>query len=147
MLTFKQFNEARDPRETIHHLEKLANHPNTGEHEATSARAAAARLRAAHNIPHETSTDHIDRPDKAWDDHGKRQETEHKRPSQQPKGTVWKYKKTKTGRTGKTTETFGSIHKKSDTSYATEHREKPTRYHKSFYAAHEHLMRHGYEPN
>lgn len=42
--------EERDPRETIHHLEKLANHPNTGAGEAAAARNRAEHMRKIHGI-------------------------------------------------------------------------------------------------
>lgn len=144
MLTFKAFlNESgRDPRETLKHLETLASHPNTPKHEAEAARGAAARIRQAHNIPHHAPKHEPEHDEKFNDDHFNQTSPPKREPSKDPKGTVYRYRKNL-----KKNSVAGSIHKKSDTSYATYHRYAPTKYHKSWYAAHEHMKKHGFEPS
>ncbi len=131
--TFKNFitglKEARDPKETIHHLENLANHPSTGKGEAEAARNRANHLRALHNIPK-------DKPGESIKDS-----------STVPfKDRLWKYSRKTYG--SQAYETTGHIHRK-EGNYHTQWQMKPggTIFygeHKSFMDAHQHLRDHGF---
>lgn len=67
MKTFKQFNESRDPQDTIRRLETLAYHPKTPPHEAEAAKLAIQRI-------HKNNT-----------------ETKHREQGKKPDGQKWSY--------------------------------------------------------
>jgi hypothetical protein len=104
---------------TIYHLEKLANHPNTPPGEAAAARNRAAHLRKLLNVLEDVI----------------------KKPSPNQSTSSWRYVKImKNGRPK-----GASIIKTPDGKWTTYHTERPTKKHSSFEAADAYLKKYGYK--
>jgi len=154
----ESLDEARDPRETLRHLETLANHKDTPKHEADAARSAAARIRSAHNIPHEAKSEFhqkdtgqseeslradILRKAREARDAVNKNKQKTKSPDGQASDKTWEYRHTTKGGSKATIKKHTTGHYYSQTNTKNEN----PFHHNSFRSAHEHLSKKGYEPH